>query len=152
MHTQRRHFLKLACALLATGCGALLRPVAALAADWNKNAFEARSLADVLRNLNAGTPASSKSIQLKVPEIADEGADVPVFVASKIPNTQMIAIVVEKNTHPLAASFAFSNGVEPAFSTHVKVSKTSPIKVIVQANGQYYWVSREVKVATAAGC
>jgi sulfur-oxidizing protein SoxY len=152
MHAQRRQFLELACALLATGCGALLRPVSAMAADWNKKGFAARSLADVLKNLNAGSPASSKSILLKVPEIADEGTVVPVFVASKIPNTQMIAIIVENNIHPLAASFVFSNGADPAFSTNLKVRRTSPIKIVVQANGKYFRASKEVKVATAEMC
>ena len=149
MHVQRRHLLKFACALLVTGCGALLRPISAMAAEWNKKGFEARSLADVLKNLNAGSAASSKSILLKLPEIADEGTVVPVFVASKIPNTQMIAIIVENNIHPLAASFVFSSGADPAFSTHLKVRRTSPIKVVVQANGQYFRASREVKIATA---
>ena len=152
MRAQRRHFLKLAGALLATGCGALLRPISAIAADWNKKGFEARSLADVLKNLNAGSPANSKSIQLKVPEIADEGTVVPIFVASRIPNTQTIAIIVDNNVHPLAASFVFSNGADPAFSTHLKVRRTSPIRVVVQANGQYFRTSKEVKVATAEPC
>jgi len=123
-----------------------------MAADWNKKGFAARSLADVLKNLNAGSPASSKSILLKVPEIADEGTVVPVFVASKIPNTQMIAIIVENNIHPLAASFVFSNGADPAFSTNLKVRRTSPIKIVVQANGKYFRASKEVKVATAEPC
>lgn len=152
MRAQRRHFLKWAYSLLAVGCGALLRPVSALAADWNKKGFDARSLADVLKNLNAGSPAISKSIQLKVPEIADEGTLVPVFVASKIPITQMIAIIVENNVHPLAASFVFSNGADPAFSTNLRVRRTSPIRVVVQAGGQYFRASKEVKVATADLC
>jgi len=152
MHTRRRQFLELACALLATGCGALLRPISAIAADWNKKGFEARSLADVLKNLNAGSPAASKSILLKVPEIADEDTLVPVFVASKIPNTQMIAIIVDNNVHPLAASFVFSSGADPAFSTNLKVRRTSPIKVVVQANGKYFLASKEVKVTTVDMC
>jgi len=123
-----------------------------MATDWNKKGFEARSLADVFKSLNAGTPAASKSIQLKVPEIADEGTVVPVFVASKIPNTQMIAIIVDNNVHPLAVSFVFSNGADPAFSTQLKVRRTSAIKVVVQAGGQYFRASKEVKVATADMC
>ena len=126
--------------------------MSALAADWNKKGFEARSLADVLKSLNAGSPASSKSIQLKLPEIADEGTLVPAFVASKIPNTQMIAIIVENNIFPLAASFVFSNGADPAFSANLRVRRTSPIKVVVQANGKYFLTSKEVKVATTDMC
>ncbi len=120
-----------------------------MAADWNKKGFEARSLADVLKGLNVASPAGSKSILLKLPEIADEATDVPVLVASKIPNTQTIAIIVQNNLHPLAASFVFSNGAEPSVSAHLKIRRTSPVKVVVQADGKYFLVSKEVKVATA---
>ncbi len=130
----------------------MLRPISAMAADWNKTGFDARSVADVLKSLNAGSSAASKSIQLKVPEIADEGSVVPVFVASKIPNTQMIAIIVDNNVHPLAASFVFSNGADPAFSAQLKVRRTSAVKVVVQAGGQYFRASKEVKVASADMC
>lgn len=123
-----------------------------MAADWNKKGFEARSVADVLKGLNAGATTISKSIQLNVPEIADEGTIVPVFVSSKIPNTQMIAIVVDNNLHPLAASFAFSSGADPSFSAHLKVRRTSPIRIVVQADGKYFRASKEVKVATADLC
>lgn len=152
MRARRRQLLKLTCALLATAFGAVLRPISAMAADWNKKGFEARSLADVLKSLNAGSAAASKSIQLKVPEIADEDTIVPVFVASKIPDTQMIAIIVDNNLHPLAASFIFSNGADPAFSANLKMRRTSPIRVVVQASGQYFRASKEVKVATAETC
>ncbi len=152
MRARRRQFLKLTCALLATAFGTVLRPISAMAADWDKKGFEARSLADVLKSLSAGSAAASKSIQLKVPEIADEDTVVPVFVASKIPDTQMIAIIVDNNLHPLAASFVFSNGADPTFSTNLKMSRTSPLRVVVRASGQYFRASKEVKVATARTC
>ena len=136
------------CAAIASSFGALLRPISTMAADWNKKGFEARSVADVLKSLNAGTPVASKSIQIKVPEIADDD-DVPVFVDSRIPNTQTIAIIVEGNEHPLAASFAFSNGVNPSVATNLKVRRTSRIAIDVQADGKHFRVSKEVKVATA---
>lgn len=146
---QRRRILSLAFSSIAAGCCALLRPISALAIDWNKKGFEARSLADVFKNLNGGSPTPSKNIQLKVPEIADDDADVPIYVASKIPNTQMIAIIVSENVHPLAASFVFSNGAEPTVYIRVKVRRTSPINALVQADGKYLLVSKEVKVTTA---
>ncbi|HZW26133.1 MAG TPA: thiosulfate oxidation carrier protein SoxY [Gallionella sp.] len=152
MQADRRQFLKHCCVLLAAGCCSLLRPVSAWASDWNKTGFEARNLADVLKSLNAGTPADSKSILLKVPDIADQDSDVPILISSRIPNTQTISIVVEGNLHPLAATFAFSSGIEPTVSTHLKIRKTSSVKVVVQANGTYHWVSRQVKVATAEKC
>lgn len=111
--------------------------------------FAARSLAEVVKSLNAGAPASSQSIQLKIPDIADEGSHVPIFVASKIPNTQTISLIVENNVHPLAASFSFSSGADPQFSTLLKIRRTSPVKVIVRASDQYYWFTKEVKIASA---
>jgi len=152
MRARRRQFLNLAGTWIATGFGALLRPISALAADWNKSGFEARSVADVLKYLNAGASANSNSILLKVPEIADDGSVVPVVIASRIPNTQMIAVVVDNNTHPLAASFVFSSGADPGFSVQLKLRRTSPIRVVVQASGKYFRASKEVKVATADAC
>ncbi len=149
MHISRRGFLKFSAAFFVSGCGVLLRPFSATAADWNKDGFSARNLGDVIKNLNAGTPTSSQNIQLKIPDIADEENRVPVFVASKIPNTQSISLIVENNIHPLAASFSFSSGADPQFSTLLKIRRTSPVKVIVKASDQYYWFTKEVKIATA---
>jgi len=85
---------------------------------------------------------------IEVSRDRDDDADVPVFVASSIPNTQMIAIMVENNVHPLAASFVFSTGVNPSFSAHLRVGRTSAIKAVVRADGKYFLTSKEVKVTT----
>jgi sulfur-oxidizing protein SoxY len=145
---QRRQSLKVLFALLIAGCGSLIKPISAFAADWNKLAFDARGWEGVLKGLNASSPAISKDILLQAPDIAADGVDVPVTVASQIPNTQMIAVAVEMNTFPLAASFTFATGVEPEFTIHVKMKRTAHIKVLVQAGGKYYLTSREVKVAS----
>lgn len=143
----RRDFLKFFSACLAVVYLPLSRVAAAV--EWNQAGFSARTSADVLSRLNAGTPTLSPNIQLILPDIADNGQQVPVFVASKIPNTQAISLIVENNQHPLAASFDFSSGASPQFSTVLKIRRTSVVKVIVRADNQYFWFGKEVKVATA---
>jgi sulfur-oxidizing protein SoxY len=76
---------------------------------------------------------------------------VPVEVESKVPNTQQISIVIEKNPTPLAASFDFSNGAQPSVAVRLKMGQTSNIKVIAKADGKFYTTSKEVKV-TIGGC
>lgn len=150
LRPQRRQLLKAVCASLIAGCVSLVKPIRAFAADWNKPAFDARAWEGVLKGLNASSPAISKDIMLKAPDIAEDGADVPVTVASRIPNTQMIAVAVEKSTFPLAASFTFANGVEPECTIHLKMKRTSRIRVLVRADGKHYLTSREVKVTSGA--
>ncbi len=148
LQPQRRQFLRRGKNFLIAACCSLVKPIRAFAADWNKPAFDARGWDGVLKSLNAPSPAISKDIMLKAPDIAEDGADVPVTVASRIPNTQLIAVAVEKTTFPLAASFTFANGVEPEFTIHVKMKRTSRIRVLVRADEKYYLTSREVKVTS----
>jgi sulfur-oxidizing protein SoxY len=151
LRPKRRQFLRTGRNLLIAACCSLVEPLRAFAADWNKPAFDARGWEGVLKGLNASSPAVSKDILLKAPAIAEDGADVPVTVASRIPNTQMIAVAVEKNTFPLAASFTFANGVEPEFTIYIKMKRTARVRVLVQADGKHYLTSREVKV-TSGSC
>ena len=148
LQPKRRQLLKTAGAALLAACGSLIKPISAFSADWNKPAFDARGWDGVLKSLNASSPVPSKDILLRAPDIAADGTDVPVTVASRIPNTQMIAVAVEKSIFPLAASFTFANGVEPEFTIHVRIRRTSRLRVLVQADGKYYLTSREVKVAS----
>ncbi|BCB27390.1 thiosulfate oxidation carrier protein SoxY [Sulfurimicrobium lacus] len=154
MKQDRRTFLKGAGAAgavaLAVAAG-LLKPGQVLAADWNKNAFEAKSVADALKDINASGPAKSADILIKSPDIAENGAVVPVEVTSKIPGTTDIAIISEQNVNPLIAEFALANGAEGFVSTRIKMAKTSNVTVIVKAGGKVYTASKEVKV-TIGGC
>jgi sulfur-oxidizing protein SoxY len=124
----------------------LLKPLRALAADWNKAAFEARGLAAAANSIGGGSAVESLEIQIKAPSIAEDGAAVPVEVVSNIPETTMIALLVEKNPTPLAGHFTFANGALPEISLQLKMVSTSMLKVIVQANGKYYFAQKEVKV------
>lgn len=136
-------------ALLAAA--GMLRPGAALAADWNQKAFEAKNVKDALDALGAGNPASSNDIVMIAPEIAENGAVVPIAATSKIPGTESITILIAKNPTALAASFDIPSGTEAAVSTRVKLAQTTDVHVLVRAQGKYYMTKKEVKV-TIGGC
>ena len=154
MNTTRRTVLKRTTAsgvlagLIVAGA---LRPTQILAADWNKAAFDAKDTAGALKGMAAGAPAESKDLILRVPDIAENGAVVPVDVISSIPNTSSIAILVEKNPFPLSAFFEFANGALPEVSARIKMGQTSLVKAIVKADGKFYIAQKEVKV-TVGGC
>ena len=154
MNQLRRTFLKStgAAGTVAVAIAAgLLKPGQVLAAEWNKNAFEAKNLADAMKGIDAASAAKSADIQIKAPEIAENGAVVPVEVTSKIAGTTDIAIIVDQNVNPLIADFAFSNGAEGYVSTRIKMAKTSNVTVVVKAGGKSYMTAKEVKV-TIGGC
>jgi sulfur-oxidizing protein SoxY len=136
-------------ALLAAA--GIMRPMAALAADWNQKAFEAKNLKDAFDALGAGSRTDSAAIVMTAPEIAENGAVVPIGAVSKLPGTESIAILIAKNPTALAASFDIPAGTEPGVSTRVKLAETSDVYVLVKAQGKYYVTKKEVKV-TIGGC
>ena len=102
--------------------------------------------------LGGTTATESKDITfVNAPDIAENGAVVPVGVQSKIPKTEMIAILVEKNPNSLSASFMIPEGTEAVVSTRVKMGQTSNIHAVVKADGKFYFATKEVKV-TLGGC
>ena len=129
----------------------LLQPDAAQASDWNQKAFEAKNVKDALDALGAGTPANSNDIVITAPEIAENGAVVPIGAVSKLPGTESISILIARNPTALAASFDIPAGTEPAVSTRVKMAETSDVYVLVKAQGKYYATKKEIKV-TIGGC
>jgi sulfur-oxidizing protein SoxY len=154
MNHQRRQVLKGAGAAGAVGvamAAGLLKPTAVYAAPWNQAGFEARSLADVLKAINGTGAAESAQITVKAPDIAENGAVVPVEVISAIPGTESIAIVGEKNNLPLVAQFDLMNGAEGFVSTRIKLGSTSNVRAVVKAGGKMYTAAKEVKV-TIGGC
>ncbi len=154
MNRLRRGFLKLAGglgALAAAGGTALLRPMTGWAAPWNKAGFESKALAEALKNLGAANAAESRDIVITAPDIAENGAVVPIAVTSRIPGTQQISIVTEKNPFPLAATFDVSGGGEAYVSIRIKMGQTSDVWAVVKANGRFYSAKKEVKI-TVGGC
>ncbi|MBK7592926.1 MAG: thiosulfate oxidation carrier protein SoxY [Betaproteobacteria bacterium] len=129
-----------------------LQPGDALAAGWNKAAFDTRTMDETMKALGGSAPAQSKDITfVATPEIAENGAVVPITVSSAIAKTEAIAILVEKNPNMLAAMFELPAGTEPSISTRVKMSQTSNVYALVKADGRYYVAAKEIKV-TLGGC
>jgi sulfur-oxidizing protein SoxY len=150
---KRRVMLKSGGALLAAlGAAGWFKPAAAAGETWNKDAFEAHAFGDARKALGALDSAQSLDIAfVQTPEIAENGAVVPVGVTSRIPQTDSIAILIEKNPNPLAAVFDIPAGTEPAISTRVKMAQTSNVYALVRADGRYYAAAKEIKV-TLGGC
>jgi sulfur-oxidizing protein SoxY len=134
-------------ALLMAG---LLQPVRALAA-WNKEAFAAKSPGDALKGLGASSTEPSKAIVIEAPQIAENGAVVPIEITSNIPGTTSIAVVIEKNPFPLAAKFDFKDGALPYVKLNAKMGETSDVRVVANAGGKHYVATQEIKV-TIGGC
>jgi sulfur-oxidizing protein SoxY len=149
----RRSFLyhSRGAAILALAAQAGLLPSTAAAQDWNKLAFDASSLADLIKAYGGAEPTVSKDIMIKAPDIAENGTVVPLEVTSRIPRTESIAVLVERNPSVLAANFSIPDGTEPFVVTRVKMSKTSNVHALIKADGKYFYATREVKV-TVGGC
>ena|SRR5258706_12054385 len=147
MNPLRRTVVRISGALAA---GLFFAPWRALAA-WNKEAFGAKSAADALKGLGVAGSAESKDIAIEAPQIAENGAVVPIEITSNVPNTRSIAVVIEKNPFPLAARFEFGDGAVPYVKVNVKMGESSFVRVVAEAGGRYYAASKEVKV-TIGGC
>jgi sulfur-oxidizing protein SoxY len=137
--------------LIGALAAALLKPFAALAASWNKDAFGAKSAHDALKSLGAANPAASRELLIEAPQIAENGAVVPIEIASNLPGTTSIAVLIDKNPFPLAAKFDFKDGALPFVKLNVKMGETSDVRVVAEAGGRHYFATREVKV-TIGGC
>lgn len=154
MNPIRRLFLQQAAGratLLALLGSGLLRPGAVLAGPRNTAAFEAHSLAEALKLIGAADGSPSPEIQLRLPEIAENGAVVSVEVASALPSTRRISLLVDKNPMPLIFQMDFAPGVKPHIGTRIKMAETSLVRAVVEAGGKVYIAQREVQV-TIGGC
>ena len=151
MNTHRRSFLKFGLAAFSTLAGSALWPLRVLAAATRPaSAFTAKTVDEVYKVLG-GKPTPSKDIDFKTPDIAENGAVVPITVTSKLPDTEEIMVLIEKNPNPLAAIFVVPEGTAPKISTRVKVSQSGQLTAIVKAGGKLYSTSSETKV-TLGGC
>ncbi len=146
MLTKRRLILKAALA----GAALAALPRALLA--WPKTAFESDSADTAMKELFGATATTpSDAITLTAPDIAENGAVVPVTVSTSIEGAETIGIIVSENPSPLAASFDLTADSVPEVSTRIKMGKTSDVVAVVKANGQLYSTSKNVKV-TIGGC
>ncbi len=153
MSIKRRTFLKgtLATGALGVAVGVgLLKPKTVLAA-WPESAFSAKGIDGALNALVGSSATTAGDIKIKAPDIAENGAVVPVTVSTSIGNIDKIAIMVEKNPNPLAASFDLTSSVSGYVSTRIKMGKTSDVMAVVHAGGKTYTAKKTVKV-TIGGC
>jgi len=137
-------------ALVAALVICIARPLAALAA-WNKEAFGAKTAGDALKSLGIGSAAPSKEVTIEAPEIAENGAVVPIEITSNVPGTNALVVVIDKNPFPLIARFDFKENALPFVKLNVKMGETSDIRVVAEAAGKHYVATKEVKV-TIGGC
>jgi sulfur-oxidizing protein SoxY len=161
MDMQRRDVLKkgggvsLLTLLVAAGWispGEAMAQAIVQAPGWNKAAFDTKTMEETMKALGGPMPAQSKDITfVQTPDIAENGAVVPIGISSAIPKTEAIAILVEKNPNMLVAVFELPAGTDPAISTRVKMGQSSNVYALVKADGKYYVASKEIKV-TLGGC
>jgi sulfur-oxidizing protein SoxY len=137
-------------ALVAAVVLGIVRPLAALAA-WNKEAFSAKTPADALKNLGIAGATPSDQVKIDAPQIAENGAVVPIEISSAVPGTSALIVVIEKNPFPLAARFDFKEGALPFVKLNVKMGETSNVRVLAEAGGKHYVATQEIKV-TIGGC
>jgi len=128
-----------------------LFPQYALAA-YNKTAFEAKSLAEVLKALGAGAPVESKDVTIGGPDIAENGAVVPLTASTVLPGAKQMLILVEKNPAAMIAMFNLTDSVEANVATRAKMGQSSDVyAVVIMADGKVLFAKKEVKV-TLGGC
>ena len=151
---QRRTFLQgsLAGGAVAVAVGAgLLSPRSVLAA-WPEGAFNAKSVQDAMSGLfGSADSTASGDIKIKAPDIAENGAVVPVTVSTSLADVESISVLVEKNPTPLVAMFELSPQSVPDISVRIKMGESSKVQTVVKAGGKLYSASKEVKV-TIGGC
>lgn len=138
-------------ALGALLAGPWLRALAVDAPGYPAEAFSRKDLASALAAIAKSSPIDSDKITFTAPEIAENGAVVPVTVETTLPNVTRISLVATKNPFPLTASFLIPEGTEPYVSNRLKVAKTSELIALVESGGKVYQTKRTVKV-TVGGC
>lgn len=124
---------------------------AADASIWPNDAFTQKTEADAVRALYGKDAEVSDQVKLDAPEIAENGAVVPISVSSALPDVTSIAILVSENPFPLAASYKLPPGTSAMVANRLKMAKTSKVVALVESGGKIYSASKEVKV-TVGGC
>jgi sulfur-oxidizing protein SoxY len=149
--TTRRQLLERSAAVAGLMASAGLLPGPAQAA-WTQAAFEAKTLPDMLKGLGLAAPTESKDVTLTGPDIAENGAVVPVAASAALPGVKRLALLVEKNPNLLAAVFDVTDAVDANIATRVKMSQSSNVMALaLMADGRVLFAQKEIKV-TLGGC
>jgi sulfur-oxidizing protein SoxY len=150
MHTRRQALGQSLKVFALLGSAGLLPSLAH--ANWTAPAFDAKTLADAVKALGGGAPVESKDVTLTGPDIAENGAVVPVGVSTALPGVKRLALLVEKNPNVLAAVFDVSDAVDANFNTRVKMGQSSNVFAVALMNdGKVLFAQKEIKV-TLGGC
>lgn len=153
--TERRLILKGAGVLALVGLGVIpldLRPALAAANDkYPEDAFKQKSDAEAIKLLYGKTAEPSDKVKMDAPEIAENGAVVPISASTTLSDVTSIAFLVSENPNALIASYKIPAGTVPSVSNRIKMAKSSKVIVVVEAGGKLYSASKEVKV-TVGGC
>jgi len=130
-----------------------LLPRAVLAqAGWNRVAFETKSLNEVMKALGGAKPVESKDVILQVPDIEENGAQVPIAASTLLPGVKRLLLLVEKNPNILSAIFEFTDTVEPSVTIRLKMDQSSKVyAVMMMADGRVLFAQKDVAV-TLGGC
>lgn len=127
-------------------------PAFAAANDkYPEEAFKQKSSDDAIKLLYGKSAEKSDKIKLDAPEIAENGAVVPIAVTSTLPDVTAIAFLVAENPNALVAAYKIPAGTMPSVANRIKMARTSNVIVVVEAGGKLYSTSKEVKV-TVGGC
>lgn len=149
--TTRRETLKQSAVVAGLLCATGLFPQYAAAA-YNKAAFETKNLAEAFKALGVAAPVESKSVTIQAPDIAENGAVVPIGASTSLTGVKQILFLVEKNPTVLIAAFTLTDSVEPSISTRTKMGQSSDVyAVAVMNDGKVFFAKKEVKV-TLGGC
>jgi sulfur-oxidizing protein SoxY len=149
--TTRRDMLTTSAQLAALMAGAGLLPTAAHAA-WTQAAFDAKTLAEAVKALGGSAPVESKDVTITGPDIAENGAVVPVGCTTGLAGVKRLALLVEKNPSALAAVFDVTDAVDASINTRVKMGQSSNVfAVAMMADGKVLYAAKEIKV-TLGGC
>ncbi len=151
----RRLILQGAGALALLGLGNIpfgLAPAIAAANDkYPEDAFKQKNEADAIKALYGKTAEPSDKVKMDAPEIAENGAVVPIAVTTTLADVTSISFLVAENPVALIASYKIPAGTVPAIANRIKMAKTSNVIVLVEAGGKLYSAAKEVKV-TVGGC
>jgi len=150
--TKRRTLLKGSLGLGALALGAGWLAPRGAAAAWPETAFTAHDKGTAIGELFGGaTPTVSAAVNLKAPDIAENGAVVPITVEVNAPGVRSIAILASANQMPLIASFTFAAGAQPFVSTRIKMAETADVVAVAQTDEGLLMATKNVKV-TVGGC
>ncbi len=151
MDQQRRDLLHISTALSLAFTAGILKPSDVFASDWNAKLFDIKTLKEAIAELGASNVVTSEAVLLSGPEMVSSGAVVPLVIESKIPRTEFIAVIVQKNPLPMTATFTIPPDTDAYISTRIKMNETSTIYGLVRAEGKYYVGSTMIKVRAGGG-